>query len=140
MILEYRYKMLHNHVDLKNYSLFMILVVTQSQDSIVLCLFSAVPPKLFISFNETVALPDSTVRPVCSATEGDLPFSFSWSSPNGSSEFTSSQSSNISDATIDITPAGSGYGVYTCKGSNSYGNSNITFTILQAGMKTLVKC
>ena len=98
---------------------------------------SAVPPKLSISFNEMVLLPHSTVQQVCSATEGDLPFLFSWSSPNGTSDLTSSQSSNISDAHIDITPAGSGYGVYTCTGSNSYGNSNVTFTIIQAGMKHL---
>ena len=82
-----------------------------------------------------MALPHSTVQPVCSATEGDLPFSFSWSSPNGTSDLTSSQSSNTSAASIDISPAGSGYGVYTCIGSNSYGNSSITFTLIQAGMK-----
>ena len=99
---------------------------------VLLYMLGTVPPKLSISFNEKVALQDSMVQPVCSAIEGDLPVSFSWSVPGGSSDLTS-QSSNTSAASTAITPSGSGYGVYTCIGSNSYGSSNITFRIIQAG-------
>ena len=58
-----------------------------------LLLISVVPTMLSISFNETVALPDSTVQPVCSVIEGDHPVSFSWSSPGGS-DLASSHSYN----------------------------------------------
>ena len=79
-----------------------------------------------------MALPGSTVQPVCSVIEGNVPVSLSWSNPGGSN-LTSSQRYNTSAATI-ITQAGSG--VYTCIGSNSCGSLNITFTIIEAGKNT----
>ena len=103
-----------------------------------LFIYFAVLPRLSVSLSDIVALPNSVIEPVCFATEGDLPISFSWSGPSDNEIMPSSR--NDTSVTININPKStSDYGNYTCMANNTFGSSSITLRVIQAGKKEVLR-
>ena len=69
----------------------------------------------------------STVDLVCEATYLGTSISFSWTGSNGVGLL-----SNNTDGTIAVTFSTDGdYGIYTCTGSNEFGNGYATIEVIQ---------
>ena len=69
----------------------------------------------------------STVNLVCEAMAGDVPISYSWTSPDGVALPTNATISVMFSASED-------YGQYICTASNEIGMGTATVTVVQEGM------
>ena len=107
-----------------------IVIIPNEKSLLYLALSSVIPVVTARVSPSGPAIEGSTVDLVCEATAGDLPISYSWTSPSGQDV-----SLADTDGTISVTISASGdYGTYTCAATNEFGMGNATFEVVRAGI------